>query len=45
MLEHMPHARHTVILDGKKMDVKTITCFVNNIYNLDGFDSVVNKKR
>jgi diacylglycerol kinase (ATP) len=38
VLTHAPHARYTVTVDGKKSEVKAMTCFVNNIDNLGGFD-------
>lgn len=38
VLEHAPHAMYTVTVDGQQSRVKAMTCFVNNIDNLGGFD-------
>ena len=38
VLQHAPHAHYTVTVDGQKLEVKAMTCFVNNIDNLGGLD-------
>lgn len=38
VLEHSPHAKYSITVDGKKMDVDAMTCFVNNLDSLGGVD-------
>lgn len=38
VLKHSPHAQYSITVDGKKMDVGAMTCFVNNLDSLGGVD-------
>ncbi len=38
VLKNAPHANYTVTIDSKKLEAKAMTCFVNNLDNLGGFD-------
>jgi len=38
VLENSPHANYKVTIDGKKLEAEAMTCFVNNLDNLGGFD-------
>lgn len=38
VLRNAPHAQYTITVDGNKTELQAMTCFVNNIDNLGGFD-------
>jgi diacylglycerol kinase family enzyme len=38
VLENSPHANYKVTIDGKNLEAEAMTCFVNNLDNLGGFD-------
>lgn len=38
VLRNSPHAQYTVTVDGKKTEVAAMTCFVNNLDQMGGFD-------